>query len=116
MFFKLVLNSWGKFPNGIISGTVMNFGDYDQCIDIKEDINGHSMSGKYCFLKVIPKFPLKQSIIPYETIYKNSLIKTFVKNAPENIIWNGICIPSLCSQQQITSLFQNGKTYDFILE
>jgi len=45
-----VLDSWGKIPEGILSGHVQSLGDWDECVGIrgssKED--GSSFKGRYC--------------------------------------------------------------------
>ena len=111
---ELVIDSWGRFPSGLISGTVTAFGDYDQCIDIDHTVNGKTIVGKYCLLDI--RLPIPSSPITFnENISTNSLFKTIVKN-PLNYmrITNGICIPSVCTKLEMTLILQKGM-YIFII-
>lgn len=46
--FIVVLDSNGKIPAGILRGANLEFGFYDQCLDIMETIEGIELKGKYC--------------------------------------------------------------------
>jgi hypothetical protein len=59
-----VVDSWGKFPEGLFSGHVNALGDFDECVDIKvnglkKDDENHyetpeSFEGYYCNNFLIP--------------------------------------------------------------
>ncbi len=108
-----MLDSWGRIPNGIISGTVLSLGDYDQCVDIENiDIRGQLINGKYCLLKIMPQMPTKGSLINLnESVYANSWVNNFAKNNARDYsnIWNSICIPSVCTESEIILILQSGK-------
>lgn len=45
-------NAWGKFPSGIFSGNVYDFGSFDQCIDLRHESEVGNIAGQYCLLMV----------------------------------------------------------------
>jgi len=76
------IDSWGKIPSGILKGHWMEFGDFNECVNINEYIVKYKryLIGKYCFAN----FPLKK-IAP---------------SLPKLPIQIGICIPKSCSGKQ----------------
>lgn len=42
-----MLDSWGKIPEGILSGHVNALGDFQQCIGVKVT-EPHTFEGQYC--------------------------------------------------------------------
>ena len=86
-----VLDSSGRLPIGIRSGTTTCFGDFDQCLAISGRVNENTfVRGKFCFLN------FRQTPSP------SSDHKYMDK------ISNGICIPSLCSRIEVTKLLRKG--------
>lgn len=57
-----VVDSWGKLPEGMLSGHVNSYGDYDECVGVEvDDDRGTSegggnakFSGQYCWTYIIP--------------------------------------------------------------
>lgn len=52
MFFVLVFDATSKLQSGIISGNWYDFGQFDQCISIKESGSTGTIQGKYCIGKI----------------------------------------------------------------
>ena len=53
----VVIDSWGKFPSGILSGHIFTPGDFDECVKARSDLNetgGLDIRGSYCAVYVIP--------------------------------------------------------------
>ena len=54
----LVVDSWGKFPSGILNGNIFTPGDFNECVQARSDLNetgGLDIRGSYCALYVVPK-------------------------------------------------------------
>jgi hypothetical protein len=44
-------DAWGRFPSGVYSGNLVDFGSFDQCIDFKhESATVGEIKGQYCLL------------------------------------------------------------------
>lgn len=46
-----VLDSWTKIPSGILTGNTVDFGNYDQCVEIRQNPKPSSLEeiqGKHC--------------------------------------------------------------------
>lgn len=49
MLYTLVLDSYGRIPQAITQGNYIDFGTYDQCVDIFENLEIGVVKGKYCY-------------------------------------------------------------------
>jgi hypothetical protein len=115
-------NSWGKFPpNGIIEGTVTDFGDYDQCLAIQPNqVIGKS---QYCLIDIsllLPKpMPIHQNIF-----HRVDVLPHFVNKSGNNVfvklskdasffywvyIRLGICSTIKCSEKDVKNLAEKSK-------
>ena len=96
----------------MLSGTTTNYGDYDQCMATNGLLEGNThVFGKYCFLNVRPPLPLVgQTLNLSGTAYENSWVEERVGRFARMYgrIANGLCIPSVCSESEITQLLKNG--------
>jgi hypothetical protein len=43
--YYLVVDSWGKPPEGLLSGHITSMGDFDECLSVR---GGGHFRGKYC--------------------------------------------------------------------
>jgi hypothetical protein len=110
-------NSWGKFPpTGILKGTVADFGDYDQCLDIEPNqVIGKS---QYCLIDISLPLP-KPMPIHQNFFHKVNVLPEFVNKSQNNVfvklsenasffywifIRLGICSPNLCTQRDLWSI------------
>ena len=96
-------DSNGHIPSGLLSGTFTNFGDYDQCLEIKTNDNNIEIEGKYCFLTLCPIRPNKERSISLNgSKYENSWYETHINLwfDLDNLvpIANGIYFPSVCDK------------------
>ncbi|EDV44675.1 uncharacterized protein Dana_GF20203 [Drosophila ananassae] len=56
-----VIDSWGFLPSGILTGNLIDLGNYDECLSINHAVtSSHSVKGKYCF----SRYPLAPNISP----------------------------------------------------
>ena len=133
-FLILVLDSNGRLPSGLFSGTSASFGDYDQCLAIRAldtDQEFILAQGKYCLLELalpVPKLApgkrlrytdnnqleLMKSVFANETNIKFSpefeiQLQKLVYSFYSTKIYNGICIPSVCSAEDMEVLYRSCK-------
>ena len=109
-----LINSWGQFPSsGVLIGTSTDFGSYDQCLDIEP--NTIIDRPQYCLIDVRP--PLPQAVhhnfyghvdvLPVDYKNNGSIFEAYSKFA-SFYYWfslrTGVCVPSKCSEQDITAL------------
>ena len=107
------MESSGRLPIGMLSGTTTNYGDYDQCLSTTGHLeDGTNVFGKYCFLNIRPPLPpigetlnLKGSA--YENTWVNERVGRFARMYGR--LANGLCIPSVCSDTEMTQLLRRGK-------
>lgn len=114
----------GRFPPpGFIEGIQSSFGEFDECLDIKspvvEEID-RNFNGKYCLLKVKMPFPsidsyregepvgqqfdFKSKLLESYGLTKLSTIRGMIEglNIANGAIYSlGICIPSVCTADEI---------------
>ena len=108
-----MLESSGRLPIGMLSGTTTNYGDYDQCMATTGVLEDNiTIYGKYCFLSIRPPLPpigetLNLNGTAYENSWINQRVGRFVRMYGR--IANGLCIPSVCSDVEMTQLLRNGR-------
>ncbi len=121
-------NSWGKFPpSGIIEGTVTDFGDYDQCLDIKpNEVIGES---QYCLIDIslpLPKpMPIHQNFFHEINVLPEFMNKSsnnvFVKLSKDASLFYwvelkvGVCLPNMCSHNDVKALLEKSIIFLFCL-
>lgn len=47
-----MIDSWGKLPEGILSGHINTYGDWDECVNLEQEES--EFKGKYCWTYLIP--------------------------------------------------------------
>lgn len=107
-----VLESSGRLPTGLLSGTITNFGDYDQCLSTSGQIDDSiAVYGQYCFLNIRADLPpvghaVELNGSAYEKSWVNQRIARFARMYGR--IANGVCIPSTCAKEEVTDFLRNG--------
>lgn len=91
--FFTVLDSSSKLPSGILSGNLVDFGNFDQCLAISRTIETsllpfHKIKGKYCLGDV--------KLTPYA-------LKTFKFTKELTVKW-AICIPDGCEEKDAPNI------------
>lgn len=56
-FLLLVVDSWGKIPPGLWTLNIHSYGQFDECVNIKNS----QIEGKYCLAKFPIIFPKKHN-------------------------------------------------------
>ncbi|RWS22622.1 nose resistant to fluoxetine protein 6-like protein [Leptotrombidium deliense] len=112
-----VLDSSAKFPvSGTIEGTLGDIGRYDECLDVQNEAN--TISGQYCSFLLHPPLPPRPR---FHTICNQiqqllnisrpgKLFRWIAENAHYFYyvpIRLGLCTPSTCSPEDITSLLES---------
>ncbi|VVD05419.1 unnamed protein product [Leptidea sinapis] len=120
----LFVDASGKIPNGIMSGNLIDYGDYHQCLGINNSINGMMIAGKHCTLKI----PFLQNDLSLFNISSNdSSITSFIRSLVSGVnllqeyktllnttflgepaLTVGICIPKVCSVSQVAEYITKG--------
>jgi len=115
-------DSWAQFPpKGILEGSVIDFGDYDQCLSIKPNqVIGES---QYCLIDIkipLPEPPplhinLNHKVDVLPKFFNKSGNNFFIKLS-ENAIYFylytmkiGICTPKKCNSNDILVLSKKSK-------
>ncbi len=115
-------DSWGKFPpNGILEGTVTDFGDYDQCLAIEpNEVIGKS---QYCLIDISLPLP-KPMPIHHNIFHKMNVLPEFVNKSGNNVYSKlsenasffysfflrlGICSSNKCTERDIKDLAHKSK-------
>lgn len=55
-----VFDSFGKVPNGLLSGNINALGDFDMCLDV--NVPGH-FRGQYCSVDIAPPLPERRPFV-----------------------------------------------------
>lgn len=111
-FLLLVIDSWAKPQTGLMSGNVMHFGNYDECLALPLNPDKTGIIPKYCTLLVEPKnFDLTQQNISGNNeqfempIYFDHLGKARMSF--------GVCLPLSCGAKEIQEVTNFLNTYFF---
>lgn len=73
-------DSTAKFPTGVLNGNVLQYGDFDQCLDVVAPQN--VFRGKYCLLAYNPSW--KTKILRWKILEKRFRGLIWLK---VNLIW-----------------------------
>ncbi|XP_063906158.1 O-acyltransferase like protein-like [Zophobas morio] len=102
-----MVDASGKINAGILNGNVHIFGDYDQCLSIKEHVRGRTIEGKYCSALIT----ISDEILSDELLYLKSKYQTknFQRIRLEGVLQYlanttgllGLCVPKSCSPEDL---------------
>ncbi|XP_015599963.1 nose resistant to fluoxetine protein 6 [Cephus cinctus] len=98
----------GKFPEGVLGGSVYQLGNFDECLEIgnvKEEETPSGLRGQYCLGEVnidVPNIYLEKdgSIWEYFRKAKERYQDTITK-----LHW-GICVPAACAPQDVEDVIR----------
>lgn len=113
-------------PTGLLDGSLSSFGEYDECLNIDNgDENDLRVEGQYCLVKVVIPYPNVCSYKagqPISTALFSGSAANFLHLLPslekiiEGLNWVngstyrlGMCLPSTCTPEALTSAFNQGK-------
>jgi len=121
-FFSSVIDSTGKTPTGLLDFTYADFGEYDQCLNIKNtDTNSDTHTlGKYCLVSLLPDEILTSAhlennplVLSQQSHANHSVDQLFNKmfEAESNFtLMLGFCIPSQCKESDLRYLLNSGNS------
>ncbi|GBM00701.1 Nose resistant to fluoxetine protein 6 [Araneus ventricosus] len=118
------VDATGKIPPGVLEGTSLSMGDFDECLDIsvgkRDEIpvpeDQAIFRGQYCLLEFHRPEAINKAIEDYENGNKDAAIaktKTFLnlfvryKHLTNSTMKFGLCIPSKCSQDDVQSMMNS---------
>ena len=116
-----VLDSYGNFPPaGLMEGTFADYGEYDQCLNARTPtIKRPIIRGQYCLAKIILPFAHKNNfvepqldrrdlsfVIPVTEDFDTRLVTVrnmigALNSVNGTIFRLGLCLPSVCSAQEV---------------
>ncbi|KAF5288410.1 hypothetical protein FQR65_LT12023 [Abscondita terminalis] len=91
----LMFDASEKIPNGILRGNGGALGEFDQCIDIKQETSVGTINGKYC-AGTLPVIDLEDYPIML-TAHKPKFIN--IKDMEAGLLW-GVCLPESCTSEE----------------
>lgn len=70
MLYFAVLDASAKLPSGVLDGTLSDFGDFDQCLEVvKADSRKKvQFTGQYCSLDASPILPAMPHRVQFKTV------------------------------------------------
>lgn len=101
------IDSWGKFPSGLLYGHLRDLGNYDQCVKTSVELNQTFgiTNGKYCFATFPLTSPIQLSEKDESFLRESPIEPKNDLGIPVNVKI-AVCIPEVCSPQLITTIFQ----------
>jgi len=109
-------------PSGILEGTIADYGEYDECLNIVFDDN--SARGKYCMSRYMMPMPPKPKDLQWHhsvinisgTPLEDTILGWLATNANSFYVLNGfragICIPSTCNPHELELVINKSKLHD----
>lgn len=108
---------------GFVDGTVSNFGQYDECLNIISPFEEGktTFTGSYCLTKLSIPLPKQPERLRYHerimNISNTELRGPMWQNLAKNLntlyyvkgVRMGLCIPSACTASEVEVLLNNGK-------
>ncbi|GBO34450.1 hypothetical protein AVEN_19531-1, partial [Araneus ventricosus] len=103
------LDSSGKIPNGLFSGSLNSLGDYDECIETV--VSGH-FQGQYCLIDITPPLPKRRPFVSSDSMVQEFVNVTDPESTTAEFLRfanyyyhlkfrSSICVPSTCSAEEI---------------
>ncbi|GFT86830.1 NRF domain-containing protein [Trichonephila clavipes] len=119
--FIYVIDSSTKFPSGVLDGTLSDFGDYDQCLNIVKEDNRKRVqfTGQYCVVEAAPLLPP----MPHRVQFKTVVLDVSNFSQPDSVLSDlasninmfylmklrlGLCMPSTCSVTDVQEIAKLG--------
>lgn len=106
-----VFDSWGKSQSGLFSGNVMNFGHYEQCLQMShkfEDSADGVFQGQHCMIffkdseKVVNESLRIQDLILPTTVHIE-LLRQYI-NFYNQKLGTAMCLPSTCTTAKVRQI------------
>ncbi|XP_036318069.1 nose resistant to fluoxetine protein 6-like [Rhagoletis pomonella] len=112
-----MLDATGKISAGLLRGNINQFGDFDQCMQVKARVKVTPeipvrIRGKYCLAHIEMQTSTKELRAPLHYAQGRALWRSHFGNpshfAPRYDIANwGVCIPNLCSSEVVQQMVES---------
>ncbi|KFM75359.1 hypothetical protein X975_09373, partial [Stegodyphus mimosarum] len=65
-----MLDASAKLPSGVLDGTLSDFGEYDQCLEVVKEDNRKKIqfTGQYCTVEAVPLLPPVPHRVQFKTV------------------------------------------------
>ncbi|KAL1473078.1 hypothetical protein MTO96_022564 [Rhipicephalus appendiculatus] len=125
-----VIDASGKLAPGLLDGSLTDFGDYEECLsvavpDASSEDGALLFRGQYCMVKSRPPLPPKPRLVTKHfaavnlTLFpENSVMRELAKDAGTfftTTARTGLCMPSVCSKEDVEAIAKNGTAERFSL-
>ncbi|KAB0798815.1 hypothetical protein PPYR_06695 [Photinus pyralis] len=105
-----MLDASSGVQSGILKGNLVNFGSYDECININAHTRLGVVNGKYCRVEVKINSQTAPDGLELDFVLKS--YKTF--NAPTPSL--AVCVPDACSEKDVENLLRAMKMDPLVKE
>lgn len=111
---------------GFLSGTITDYGDYDQCMAIRGRSDrsllvageAGAITARYCLLTLRTPVPPNDVILDFRgTPYEGSWPARAFATPRNRFYWrltSGLCFPTLCHQSEVEAVFRKGLSPSFL--
>lgn len=96
----VVIDSAAKIHSGFLKGNVVNFGNFDECLEVRNPSN--TIQGQYCIITVTTPMKLGDTFDNRGSAFGESV-------ATDSMLFNSVCIPDDCTSAEIVLLFNTIK-------
>ncbi|XP_044749794.1 uncharacterized protein LOC123310390 [Coccinella septempunctata] len=109
-----MIDASAKIGSGLLVGNIHQVGNFDECLDIRVEIDKRMITGQYCSILISPKNSSEVSSefrAFYDPLHIASYVsKKAIKFLRRNVNFlkmsYGICLPSSCSLDNIQTLWE----------
>lgn len=113
VFVIAVIGSWSEIPDKILYGNTFDFGNFDQCIEIRQETHHQVVQGQHCLFQFYST--------SNETIQRDPKISLF------NFGWRhlnerfggAVCLPATCEPKCVGKILQllfDGSDYEVAVD
>lgn len=109
-----VFDSWGKSQSGLFSGNLINFGHYDQCLQMKhvfKDSNVGVYQGQHCMIFFQDNPNATNTTATIQDMILPQVIHIDLMRQYANVfnvkLGNALCVPSVCSANMVRLIADN---------
>ena len=104
-----MIDSWSKLPKKIEYGNTFDFGDFEQCLQIREKINQVEIIGQHCLFQFYSKSNDTILVEPRKNFINQGW------NHLDSRFGGAICLPAVCKPDTVKTILYfllNGSDYN----
>lgn len=110
----------GSLPVGLLSSTITELGDFDQCLSVDGTFESFSFVGKYCLATVnIPRAAYQPVTFNASVLNSKKLKNNFNWKIDAVELWHqldnkypissAVCFPSICREEEVKEVIKSCK-------